>query len=375
MAALALHFLKSKNIDIWIGSYLKQVFGPREKSSGLTHVMFLYVDHFEPRWKTTDIEVERLRVDRWKNEYPKLCENHKDSDGRFPQHTFFYPEEEYREEHLNKVGEICGQGYGEVEVHLHHDDDTSENLRKTLLGFKETLHHKHGFLPTFPESGEIAYAFVHGNWCLDNSRKDGKFCGVNDELIVLRETGCYADFTLPSAPDDSQTKTINKIYYAEDDPVRPKSHNEGVEVEVGVEASGDLMIVQGPLGFNWGKRKFGLLPGLEYGDQKVNLPPTRERIQNWVNSNIHVKGRPEWVFVKIHTHGTQEHDIDMVLGKETDEMFSILETEYNDGEKYLLHYVTSREAYNIIKAAEEGKKGNPNEYRDYILKPPVTYRR
>jgi hypothetical protein len=31
--------------------------------------------------------------------------------------------------------------------------------------------------------------------------------------------------------------------------------------------------------------------------------------------------------------------------------------------------MTAREVYNCIKAAEKGLKGNPNEYRDYILKP------
>lgn len=29
----------------------------------------------------------------------------------------------------------------------------------------------------------------------------------------------------------------------------------------------------------------------------------------------------------------------------------------------------TRETYNSIKAAEAGLKGNPNEYRDYIIKP------
>jgi hypothetical protein len=36
----------------------------------------------------------------------------------------------------------------------------------------------------------------------------------------------------------------------------------------------------------------------------------------------------------------------------------------------VLHYVTAREVYNIIKAAEAGKGGDPNAWRDYILPPP-----
>jgi hypothetical protein len=51
-------------------------------------------------------------------------------------------------------------------------------------------------------------------------------------------------------------------------------------------------------------------------------------------------------------------------------LFSYLEDRYNDGKDYVLHYVNSREMYNIIKAAEEGKQGNPNNYRDYFLPRP-----
>jgi hypothetical protein len=52
-------------------------------------------------------------------------------------------------------------------------------------------------------------------------------------------------------------------------------------------------------------------------------------------------------------------------------MHSYLETKYNDGENYILHYVSAREMYNIAKAAETGNDGNPNEYRDFILAKPT----
>src|SRR5262249_32297077 len=37
-----------------------------------------------------------------------------------------------------------------------------------------------------------------------------------------------------------------------------------------------------------------------------------------------------------------------------------------------LHFVTAREAYNIVKAAEAGHSGNPNDYRDYLIPPPAN---
>jgi hypothetical protein len=86
-----------------------------------------------------------------------------------------------------------------------------------------------------------------------------------------------------------------------------------------------------------------------------------------------VTGRPDWIFVKVHTHGTQEGDVDTILGAPTDAMFSDLETRYNDGERYKLHYVTAREMYNIVKAAEAGCAGEPGNYRDYVI-PAPTFR-
>ncbi len=363
--------LKTRNIDIWVMGYLASLLKKKAVIDGPTHIMFCFVDHYEPQWAIKDdIATERKRVDRWMVDYPKLCAKHADADGKYPQHTFFYPEEEYREEHLGKLAQLCKNGYGEVEIHLHHDNDTRENLHKTLSGFAKLLHEQHGLLPTFPNSKQPAYAFIHGNWCLCNARKDGRWCGVNDELLVLKETGCYADFTLPAAPNESQTSKINSIYYAQDKPGQVKSHDTGIDVKPGGHASGDLMIIQGPLTLNWKKRKFGFMPRIEASDMRRETLPTPERVDQWVDANIHVQGRPEWVFVKIHTHGTQEGDMDTLLGAKTDEMFSYLEERYNDGKQYVLHYVTARETFNIIKAAETGLDGNPNAYRDYILKPP-----
>ncbi|MEQ1635337.1 MAG: hypothetical protein ABL903_01520 [Methylococcales bacterium] len=363
--------LKTKNIDIWIVSYIKASFKKTTVTDGPIHIMFCFVDHYEPQWAIKDdIATERTRVDRWVTDYPKLCAAHFDADGKHPQHSFFYPEEEYRAEHLTKLADLCKNGYGEVEIHLHHDNDTPDNLRNTLSGFASILQERHGLLSTCPETNQPAYAFIHGNWCLCNARKDGRWCGINEELGILKKTGCYADFTLPAAPNESQTAKINSIYYAKDIPGKPKAHNDGIDVAVGGKPSGDLMIIQGPLTLNWKKRKFGIMPRIEASDMRRETPPTRERVDLWVNANIHVSGRPEWLFVKIHTHGTQEQDMDTLLGQPVDEMFSYLEAKYNDGQRYVLHYVTAREVFNIIKAAEAGLEGNPNAYRDYILKPP-----
>ena len=368
VAAIGWRLLRARNMHLWLGSYLRR---PRHRTqTHPVHVMFCFVDHFEPMWGRADEATQRARVERWCRDYRALAGRHRDADGRAPQHSFFYPEEEYRAEYLDALAQLCADGYGEIEVHLHHDNDTPDNFRETIQRFNRVLHERHGALPRDPVSGELRFGFIHGNWSLDNSRPDGRWCGINNELRLLGELGCYADFTLPSAPSDTQTRTINAIYYATDDPQQPKSHDVGEAVRVGGKAVGDLMIVQGPLGLNWRERKFGVMPSVENADVRRACPPTPARVDGWVDAGIHVQGRPEWVFVKVHTHGTQERDMDTLLGAEMDAMHTYLERVYNDGERHVLHYVTAREVYNIIKAAEAGCSGNPDAWRDYALPPP-----
>lgn len=369
-AAVLAWAIRSRNMQTWLPDYLRRTLRRETAESGPVHVMFCFVDHYEPAWGKVDLDTQRRRVDRWMRDYPAMASRHRDADGRAPQHTFFYPEEEYLKEHLDKLESLCADGYGEIEIHLHHDNDTPENFTQTLNRFNTLLHETHGALSRDPDTGQLRFAFIHGNWSLDNSRADGRWCGLNNELILLRELGCYADFTLPSAPSDTQTRTVNAIYYATDDPERPKSHDRGVHVRVGGEAVGDLMIVQGPLGLNWRQRRLGVVPRIENADVRKGCPPTTQRVDAWVRTGIHVEGRPEWVFVKVHTHGTQERDMDTLLGDAMHAMHTHLETAYNDGERHVLHYVTAREMYNIIKAAEAGKAGNPHDWRDFVLPPP-----
>jgi hypothetical protein len=362
--------LRRRHVFVWLPGYLRSRLDREAPSAGPVHVMFCFVDHFEPAWKRPGAYVEAARVDRWCDGYPALASRFEDADGRAPQHTFFFPEEEYRAEHLDKLAKLCAAGFGEIEVHLHHDNDTAEGLRTKLRHFVEVLHERHGALSVDPVTRRIAWAFIHGNWSLDNSRPDGRWCGVNDELRVLAECGCYADFTLPSAPSDTQTSTVNSIYYATDDPLRPKSHDRGAAVRVGTPPSGDLLIVQGVLGWDWSSRKLGVLPRIENSDIRAGQLPSRARVDRWIELAPAVRGRPEWKFIKVHTHGAPETQHDALLGSASAAMYEYLGSRYNDGRDFVLHYVSARELFNIVKAAEAGLTGDPDEYRDYLLPRP-----
>lgn len=364
--------IRKKHMHLWLGHYLKRkIFSKRAKVDGPTHIMFAFVDHYEPMWgKDIPYEQECARVDRWYQDYPKAAGKFKDADGCYPKHSFFYPEEEYRKEHLDKITELCAQGYGEIEVHLHHDNDTSENLRETLERFTETLHVNHGAFVRDTETGKLQYAFIHGNWCLANSRPDGRWCGVDDELSILRETGCFVDMTFPSAPSNTQPGFANEIYYAQCNSQKLVPHNDGEIVEVGGSPWGDLMLITGPLGLNWKERKKSIFPQIENSDIRGTMPPTEDRVDLWVDTAISIEGKPDWLFIKIHTHGTQEQDMDTLLGQPFIDMCQYLEDKYNDGENYILHYVSAREMYNIVKAAESGETGNPHTYRDFVVGKP-----
>ena len=277
-----------------------------------------------------------------------------DSLGRPPQHTFFFPLEEYRPRMLDRLAGLCHRGFGEVEVHLHHDRDTSEQSREKLEWFKQTLHHEHGLLHR-DQQGQVRYGFIHGNWALDNSHPDGCWCGVNDELTILRETGCYADFTMPAAPDPAQTRTINSIYYAVDDPSRPKSHDVGTPACVGGAPPTDgLLMIQGPLALDWGDRKYGILPRLENASLHARRPPSASRLNLWQRAAVGVQGRPEWTFVKLHTHGAKPANADVLLGPPMRELHRALAQRGRAERGFRYYYVTAREMARLVHAAEAG---------------------
>jgi hypothetical protein len=315
-------------------------------------------DHFEPTWQNASPDLARKRVQHWVKDYPVQFGSYRDSDGRPPRHTFFYALDMYDPEYLDGLTELCQAGYGEVEVHYHHDNDTAENLRATLLHFKELWAERHGLMSRKRESGELVYGFIHGDWALDNSRPDGRFCGVNNELDVLRETGCYADFTMPSAPDPTQTRKINSIYYAVDDPLRPKSHNCGIDVGTAPIPDKALMMIQGPLVLNWRHRKWGVFPRMENGCIQAGQPPHIDRLPFWLKARVQVPARPDWFFVKLHTHGTQESIRQALLGEPMVRFHTALADLAQKDSCFHYHYVTAREMYNLVKAAESGWQGS-----------------
>jgi len=324
------------------------------------------VDHYEPGTGKVNIEIAKERIKKLLAEYPKLADKHKDSGGNSPKRTWFFPPHYHNNYFLKDLVSLCEKGYGEIELHLHHGKlkpDTSENLARTIdLCVKE--YSKFGIFGT--EKGIKKFGFIHGDWALANSRNN-KFCGVNNEIDILSKAGCFADYTFPSR-NEANPSQINSIYYAKSSYKKPKSYNTGTEVEVMGKNKDGLMVIQGPIYPYFQNRKlFGLRI---LGDAITGNPPIEDkRIDAWIKTGITVKGKEDWIIVKTHTHGAIFDSA--VLGEEMNDIYNYLENKYNDGKDYILHYVTARELYNIIKAAEAGEPGsNPVKYKDYVISSP-----
>ena len=358
--------LRDKNLHTWVGGWLRdrvaRARAPRFR--GKRHLLFSFCDHYEPRWGKPSAEVAEARVRAWEEGYPKLAAPYRDADGRPPQHTFFFPAEEYAPSYLDRLARLARAGLGEVEVHLHHDADTGAGLERDLRAFVATLT-SHGHLSR-DASGAARFGFIHGNWALANARADGRHCGVDDELPRLFDLGCYADFTFPSAPDPCQPNVVNRIYWPTGDLAAKRAYERGERARVGEVKRDRLLMIEGPIAL--ARRGRGVR--IESAAVTAKDPATPSRLRTWTAQNVHVEGRPEWVFVKVHTHGAPEREAASLLGAGGHALHRELTTRYDDGRDWSLHYVTAREMFNVAIAAMEGKSGDPADYRDHVLPPP-----
>jgi hypothetical protein len=242
--------LGGRHLDRWLGGYVRHLLrrARTPKPNGPRHILFALCDHYEPAWGDAPASVASERVKRWAVGYPELTRDFRDADGCPPRHTFFYPGEQYTPSALEQLAALARAGLGEVELHLHHDQDTEEPL--------------------------------------------------------LFETGCYADFTFPSAPDETQPNIVNQIYWPDDDLARSRAHERGTPSKVGRVYRDRILMIQGPLALSKRQKPLGLR--IESAAVTARDPGTPSRIRSWVDQAIHVSGRPEWIFVKVHTHGAPE---------------------------------------------------------------------
>ncbi len=365
-----LGYLRSKQLHRWGADYVRHMATRRRETrayGGTRHLLFSLCDHWEPLFDGVHDAQGDARVKTWTEGYPKLADRFRDADGVRPQHSFFFPGEHYRPRWLEALADLVRRGYGEVELHLHHDGDTSDSLASDVRRYIREIA-SHGHLSR--DGDKLRFAFIHGNWCLANARPDGRYCGVDDEVALLHELGCYADFTFPAPENDAQPRAVNQIWWPTGDLARRRAYEDGDRARVGERHDDRLLFVSGPSALFLQRSRSPFR--IESSALTKIDPATPERVRLWGDLGITVAGRPDWVFVKMHTHGAPELQSESLLGDGGMRLHEELTRQYDDGTRWKLHYVTARETFNIALAAMDGKSGDPNAYRDYSLgRPPL----
>lgn len=340
------------------------------------HLIIMMADHFEPAIDPQDglkrvprSEQER-RLEWWSREYPEAADRWRDDDGRPFVHTYFYPAEQYDEGLLQILAEHCRAGWGELEIHLHHgifEPDTAENTERVLSEFRDHLAFRHGCLAVEEGDNQPRYGFVHGNFALANSA-EGKFCGVDSEMQVLADTGCYADFTLPAGLfHAAQIRRMNSIYECGGRLDQRAPHRSGTNLRVGRAPQKFPLMIQGPLIANWKAALRDPRRLVETSAVTRHNPMSIRRLELWKRARIGIDGRPDWLFIKLHCHSMDPTQKDAVVGNAFRVFLQELVSGASD-RKEILHFVTGREMTNIVLAACDGREGNPGDYRDYRFK-------
>jgi len=289
----------------------------RKKNRGAQEPLHLYAafcNHLSPFRGNVSQEIAEHRIVTWQREYTHFASKHKDSLGNHPVHTFFYDEADYNPRFIDVLYRMCKSGIADVEILLRHNQNIPHNFKRKVEGFRDVLFHHHGLLR---QNGEaISFAFVH-DYCGSHQQSD--FCGASEKPLILKECGCYADFTLTYRKKRATIKN----------------------------SADDLLLIEGPLGVSWKT----LLPRAENGEISARSRFTPRRARMWLNTVPQINGDTKNIFLKLHTYGAVDSTVRYLFGESgIHELYGYLEKAADSGSGLILHYVSAYEMYRKIEA-------------------------
>lgn len=217
---------------------------------------------------------------------------------------------------MQRLAEFCHLGWGRLKFTCTGltESITAEETEKQLTSFRDVLAHDHVCLSYEEGDAQPKYAFIHGNLTLANCA-NGFACGIDNEMQLLADTGCYVDMTyLTAVFHPAQIGMINSIYECAL-PLNDRAPQRlGQELKVGSPVTRFPFLIQGPwmMDFDrsarsgWGRIENAALTGPN--------PSSLRRLGLWKNARVAVGGRPDWLFIKLHTHGMAPADMDTMLG-------------------------------------------------------------
>ena len=264
---------------------------------------------------------------------------------------------------------IATPGWGETEVHLHHgmhEPDTAENTRRQLTEFRDQLAFRHRCLST--EDGCTAALRLRAR----------KFCArkFRGRTFLRRRFG---------DADSGRNRLLCRLHAA-DGAVAPRAdREESIRcTSVGCRSIRPRHIAKDrsrrrPRAANFSADCAGAAADrfcadrcaagtvIENGAITGFMPMSLRRLAFWKRARVHVQGRPDWLFIKLHCHGMDPTQQDAVIGDRFPQV-SRATGRAEPQRKETLHFVTAREMANILLAACDGRDGNPGDYRDYRFK-------